>query len=127
MPLILAALTARRKMDLLITLQVGDLRRNIGDALKKPAEGARLDRFFGTPQWRGAVPPTGDPIPALTTFYEDRLKTLGYPFVGRSLDVMRNSKNAEQYRLLLASKDAKGPDFFEKIAAISFEGNRRLF
>lgn len=123
----LARLTADRKMDLLITFQVGDLRRNIGDALTKPTEGARLDRFFGTPQWRDVVPPTGDPIPALTAFYENRLQALGYPYVGRSLDVMKNSRNAEQYRLLLASKNSRGTEFFEKIAAISYEGNRRLF
>jgi three-Cys-motif partner protein len=122
----IASLTRKRKMDLLLTFQVGDLRRNVRDALIKPAEGKRLDLFFGTRDWRTVVPKTGDPILALTTFYEDRLKTLAYPYVGRSLDVMKNSKNAEQYRLLLASKNARGPEFFEKIAQISFEGNRRL-
>lgn len=123
----LQALTRDRKMDLLITFQVGDLRRNVGDALVKPTEGARLDRFFGSPEWRSVAQRPGDPVEALTTHYEDRLAVMGYPFVGRSLDVMTNSKNAQQYRLLLASKNPKGPEFFEKVASISYEGKRRLF
>jgi three-Cys-motif partner protein len=123
----LAQLTAHRRMDLLITFQVGDLRRNLRDALQQEGEGQRLDRFFGSRDWRQVAARPGDRIPDLTQFYEDRLRSLDYPHIGRSLDVMRNSRNVEQYRLLLASRHPLGPEFFEKIAAISPRGERRLF
>jgi hypothetical protein len=64
---------------------------------------------------------------AFTDFYEGRLKTLGYPHVTRSLDVMKNSKNVHLYRLLLTSRHPRAVDFFEKISQISPHGERRLF
>ncbi len=41
--------------------------------------------------------PFQDLATAFTDFYEERLKTLGYPHVARSLDVMKNSRNVHLY------------------------------
>jgi three-Cys-motif partner protein len=130
----LARLTDGRRMDLAITFQIGDLKRNVGGALKNPGEGRRFDEFFGTEDWRETVwahrsgnMPGLDLATAFTGFYEERLKTLGYPHVTRSLDVMKNSKNVHLYRLLLASRHPRAVDFFEKISQISPHGERRLF
>lgn len=130
----LARLTDGRRMDLAITFQIGDLKRNVGGALKNPGEGRRFDEFFGTEDWRETVwahrsgnMPGLDLATAFTDFYEERLKTLGYPHVTRSLDVMKNSKNVHLYRLLLASRHPRAVDFFEKISQISPLGERRLF
>lgn len=130
----LARLTDGRRMDLAITFQIGDLKRNVGGALKNPREGRRFDEFFGTEDWRETVwahrsgnMPGQDLATAFTDFYEERLKTLGYPHVTRSLDVMKNSKNVHLYRLLLASRHPRAVDFFEKISQISPLGERRLF
>jgi three-Cys-motif partner protein len=130
----LARLTEGRRMDLAITFQIGDLKRNVGHALKNPGEGRRFDEFFGTENWRETAwahrsggMPFQDLATAFADFYEERLRTLGYPHVARSLDVMKNSKNVDLYRLLLASRHPRAVDFFEKISQISPLGERRLF
>jgi three-Cys-motif partner protein len=130
----LAQLTGHRRIDLVITFQIGDINRNVGNALKNPVEGRRFDEFFGTGEWRTRVQAhrAGDmPFQVLATafteFYEERLKTLGYQHVARSLDVMKNSKNVHLYRLLLASRHPRAVDFFEKISQINPHGERRLF
>jgi three-Cys-motif partner protein len=51
----LARLTDGRRMDLAITFQIGDLKRNVGGAVKNPGEGRRFDEFFGTEDWRETV------------------------------------------------------------------------
>jgi len=123
----LAALTrGQRSMDLLLTFQTSDLRRNVRDSLESDGEGRRVDSFFGCQDWRLLARQPGDLIEPLTQLYERQLGSIGYPHVGRSRDVMKNSRNVEQYRLLLASRNPRGPDFFTKIADISPTGERRF-
>ena len=98
-------LTAGRRIDLAITFQVSDLVRNVPNILKGNADGGRLDRFFGTPQWRTVVAQaesgqltTTDIGDALTDFYIARLGTLGYECAPLHR-LMKNSTNAPLYRL----------------------------
>jgi three-Cys-motif partner protein len=80
----LQALTAGRKMDLLITLQVNDLTRNAMSASTEAQDPDRFDRFFGASGWREAVKdctarrkPAQDVAAALTEYYIERLGTIG--------------------------------------------------
>lgn len=126
-----AALTEHRKMDLAVTFPGWvDINRNIAAALNT-ADGERLDRFFGAPEWRDVVrqferggADRPDLPTALADHYGSRLRTLGYPVLEQLHRTMRNNRNAPLYRLLLASKHPRGGDFFRKIAAIEHDGQR---
>jgi three-Cys-motif partner protein len=81
----ISRIVAGRAMDLIVTFQVSDLKRNARLALRNDAEAGRWDRFFGTRDWRRAItdfeakritaPDLGT---ALADFYGDRLAKLGY-------------------------------------------------
>jgi three-Cys-motif partner protein len=130
----LRRLTHNRKIDLAITFQVSDLVRNVPLILQGLADGARLDRFFGTAEWRQVVadaeagklsrPDIGD---ALTEFYIQRLGMLGYDHVEPLHRLMKNTQNTPLYRLVLAGKHARAADFFKKISKYEYSGQRGLF
>lgn len=65
---------------------------------------------------------------AVTTFFERQLRTgLGYPNVESLHRLMKNSKNAPLYRLILASHDDLAPKLWHNVARIEFSGQRGLF
>jgi len=98
-------------MDLIVTFQVSDLKRNARLALTNDAEAGRWDRFFGTSDWRRviadfeakrmAAPDLGA---ALAEFYADRLAKLGYGVRGQMNRTMANTRGAQLYRVMLFSK-----------------------
>jgi three-Cys-motif partner protein len=127
-------LTKDRKMDLLLTFQVNDVTRNVPLALRGEQDAERIDRFFGTTAWRNvaarfdrAAIASPDLAAALTDFYCDRLKTIGYTHVEPHQRLMRNTMSAPLYRLILAAKHARAIDFFQKISRIQSDGQRDLF
>ena len=129
----LRALTHDRKIDLVIVVQIGDLTRNILDALEGNQGRERFDEFFGDPSWSTLVEQLKTQnaeartiADALVKFYEDRLRTIGYDHIAASTMVMKNSTNAAQYRLVLAGKHAKAVEFFRKIEKINPRGQRSL-
>jgi three-Cys-motif partner protein len=129
----IARLAKGRKMDLLLTFQVNDLTRNVPLALKGEQDPERIDRFFGTTGWREvaarfdlaeiASPDLGA---ALTDFYCEQLKTIGYTHVEPHKRLMRNTVSAPLYRLILAAKHARAIEFFQKISQIESHGQRGL-
>jgi three-Cys-motif partner protein len=129
----LRRLTKGRKVDLAITFQVSDLVRNVPQILQGRADGDRLDRFFGTERWRHVVADAeqgrlttmaiGD---ALTSFYIERLGTLGYEHVEPLHKLMKNKQNAPLYRLILAGRHERAAEFFRKISRIEYSGQRGL-
>ena len=127
-------LSENRKVDWLITFQVSDLTRNAREAVKDTAHGKRFDAFFGGGGWREIVRrfDAGERggrelADALTTFYIEQLMRIGYAHVAQLHELMRNSKNAPLYRLILAGKHERAADFFDKISRINYAGARRLF
>lgn len=98
-------------MDLIVTFQVSDLKRNARLALTNDAEAGRWDRFFGTGSWRRviadfeakriAAPDLGA---ALADFYADGLSKLGYSVRGQMNRTMANTRGAPLYRVMLFSK-----------------------
>jgi three-Cys-motif partner protein len=129
----LAALTAGRKIDLMIVFQAQDFTRNINDALTGSDDASRVDAFFGADDWRAVATEArarnatpGEVTTELLKFYGSRLQTLGYGHITGARRSMKNSKNATQYRLLLAGKHQKAEEFFRKIDAIEPFGQRGL-
>lgn len=129
----IAALTDNRSMDLMIVFQAQDFTRNIADALSGADDPARVDAFFGNGGWRevataakarNATP--GEVTADLLEFYESRLRSLGYAYIAGTRRAMKNSKNAMQYRLLLAGRHPRAEEFFRKIDAIEPSGQRGL-
>jgi three-Cys-motif partner protein len=127
----LKSLTSDRHMDLVITLQVSDLVRNTGQVLSGTQDATRFDGFFGSKEWRTVVSQferrersEHDLPTALTAFYLDRLKTIGYTSAAQLHVLMRNDQNAPLYRLVLAGKHSRAADFFKKIAQIEYSGQR---
>jgi three-Cys-motif partner protein len=124
----LAALSADRKLDLCITFQIGDLKRNLSRALKGLDE-SRWTAFFGR-GWQDVARAAdrrnisaSDTATLLLEFYGEQLKALGY-YVADSQHVMKNSKQVGLYRLVLAGKDPLAVKFFDDISKIKPGGQR---
>lgn len=128
----LDALTNGRKIDLLITLQVSDLTRNADNALDGDQE-QRFDDFFGAAEWRGVIQrcKTANRTPQeiateLTQFYIERLGSIGYPHTAELHVLMKNTKNAPLYRLVLAARHELAVQYFREISKIEHSGQRGL-
>lgn len=130
----LRRLTHGKAIDLMIVFQVQDLTRNILDVLEGWDDRARVDAFFGDVGWetvardaftQGAS--SSEVASALLGYYQGCLSAIGYAHTAGGRRPMRNSRNATQYRLLLAGKHERAVDFFEKIQAIDPGGQRTLF
>lgn len=119
-----------RKVDLLVTFPSIDLQRNCDAALKDdPAHGPRFDAFFGDAGWRGVVPQGNwrSVVDRLEAYYVVKLKGLGYPHATTSPQAMRNSRNRELYRLVLASGDPLAVGLFDRVAPYTPTAKARLF
>jgi three-Cys-motif partner protein len=97
----LAKLTLHERLDFMLLFPEDfDLQRNL-------SHGPRLDHFFGTPAWRDAIHGAGDTGRALRAFYKNRLRDeLGYHLADDK--VVRNSRGAEIYKFLFASRHKLG-------------------
>ena len=131
----LGRLTAGRRIDLMIVVQVQDLQRNVNDVLDGRDDRTRVDAYFGGPEWESVARDAreqgasgGEIAAALTSYYEGLLRDrLAYPYVDTSLDVMKNRRNVPMYRLMLAGRHQKAVEFFRKIQKVAARGQRRLF
>ena len=102
------------KMDLIINFSTMGLHRESG----KNPESNRITAFFGNENWQ-QLAQTGDTIKRRRAFidlYLSQLKKLGYHIDERDLEspdiAVRNSKNAEVYSLIFASKNPLGDKFW---------------
>jgi len=126
------ALTEGRKVDLVITFQLGDLKRNLRRALKGVDE-ARWTAFFGA-GWREVAEESerrnlgaSDTATELLDFYGTKLEAIGYKHIAHSHRIMKNSRSVGLYRLLLAGKHERAVDFFHEISKIQYSGQRLMF
>ncbi len=122
----LSAMTQGRRIDLIITLMTGHLRRFIAE----PAFEAALDPFFGSATWRSLVDlrASGTRITyrRLLDFYENQLRSIGYLHVDDDVRIL-NTRDQTLYHLVFATKSDRGADFFKKISQRRFSGQRRMF
>ena len=126
-------MTIGAKVDVLFTFQVHDALRNLGRALDDEEEGARYTRAFSSPNWCDVLPAhrtgytaTADDADAFSAFFESRLREIGFSHVKPLDEYMRNSHNTPLYRLIFASRNPCGEDFFKKIATVNLHGAQQL-
>lgn len=120
----LKLLTSARKTDLIVTFQVGGMKRAV------QYEPKSLDSFFGDHgEWsdiyRTAGPNGG--TRALLDYYKKRLSTLGYLEEHYPSEVpVFNTKHVPLYYLVFASKAPRGQQFWNEAVKKTAEGQRRL-
>lgn len=110
-------LTASRRVDLLMNIQLGmDIKRNFRHYLRKK-DGSDLDLFLG-----GNVPweDVNEPLDAIR-LYQDRIKRLNYSTVEYHIEV-RNTREVPMYFLFFASRHTRGLDFWKKVTAKDEQG-----
>lgn len=114
-------LTRGVRLDLIITFMTNFPRRFIG--LQGFTAGSNFDRFMGTRDWLqlGRRATTRQ----ILDIYEEQLRKIGYTYVVDDARII-NSKNSTMYHLIFASKNPRGEDFFRKISARTYKGQRRL-
>jgi three-Cys-motif partner protein len=117
-------LTTDRRMDLAITFQVGMMKRAL--AITLPAD---LNAFFPDVKWyhdyQAAHEQELSRSRILLDNYENGLRELGYKAI-KDYNLMANTKNVPLYHLIFASKNNRGADFWDKIAARSETGQMRM-
>lgn len=122
-------------MDLIIYYSQYGLNINFENCYLAKTE-TDLDRFFGTDQWRRIYErwKTKGSISGihreLIDFYKSNLSSLGYSDIHDQEEgcepIMRNTKKAPLYRLIFASKNKRGHDFWKKVTERDLYGNKRL-
>jgi three-Cys-motif partner protein len=127
----LERLSSERRLDLFITFQIGDLKRNLRHALAGK-DSARWAAFFGS-GWEDVARDAerrnlsaSDTTTRLLDFYGRQLQSIGYAAVTHSQQVMKNSRQVGLYRLVLAGKHPLAATLFDKISAIEPSGQRRM-
>lgn len=121
----IAALVRGRAVDVVLTFQGAMLRR-----VRRLDEQPRVDRFFGTKDWR---PPLGSgEVGHLYTFvecYRRQMATLEYSDVLARLDDpgMKNSKGSELYKLLFFSRSELAHGFWNSVVNVRYDGQIGLF
>lgn len=130
----LERLTKNRSTDLMIVFQLQAITRNVRAVMDGKQERESWDAFFGTTLWsdvvsqlerQGVMP--GPIAETLLLFYLEQLKQIGYLHATPGIQVMKNSNNGAQYRLILAGKHERAIDFFKKIEKINYAGQRQLW
>ena len=129
------SLASVNKMDLIIYYSQSGLTRNFENCINLDTE-TDIDRFFGDNEWRNIYRASqhGKSLGLhrkLIDYYKHKLSTLGYADIKDIEDgaepLMKNSKEAPLYRLIFASKHARGHDFWNKVIKKDAFGQGKLF
>ena len=131
------ALAQPYSMDLIIHYPQGGLNRYMGRAFRA-MESTKIDLFFGGQEWREIYArclekSAGCDHRLLMDLYKSKLQALGYQEVLRDDQVgdeplIRNAaRNAPLYRLMFASKDPRGEEFWHAVTDRDVHGQQRLF
>ncbi len=109
-------LAAIDRMDLIINFSTSGLVRVIGSGGNE----AKLHQFFGTDEWKTIYDPQQSPAQrrqALIDFYRSNLARFGYKIEIEEEHIpVKNSRNAEVYSLIYASKHPLGNKFWNRVA-----------
>ena len=104
-----AALTAKRRVDIIVNFQTVALRRATKVGTRKIT-----DLFGDNGRWESIYESAPDRPKALLAHYGSRLSTLGYQADAAATVPIRDSRGIVQYYLFFASKDALGINFWKK-------------
>jgi len=126
----IARLSRAGAVDLLILFaDAFDVLRNV-DEHYVPNPGSRLDRFLGSDaNWRAGWASLGNQGGArardfFMRVYQQQLRKLGYGHFGEQ---RISSRSGPLYRLVYASKNSRGLDFWEKAKSKDKGGQSQLF
>jgi len=128
-------LASVNKMDLIIYYSQSGLTRNFDNCINLNTD-TDIDRFFGDREWRNIYRTSQHGKSSgvhrkLIDYYKHKLTNLGYKDIKDIEDgaepVMKNSKEAPLYRLIFASKHARGHDFWNKVIQKDAFGQTKLF
>ncbi|MBZ0321391.1 MAG: three-Cys-motif partner protein TcmP [Anaerolineae bacterium] len=114
-----AQLAQITRMDLIINFSMNGIVRNIGSGNLQI-----IDEYFGTTAWRDIDKYPDDKVKRRRTFidyYRQRLIEFGYhividPDLGGDDIAVNNSKNAQVYSMIFASKHELGDKFWKQAA-----------
>jgi three-Cys-motif partner protein len=134
----LKILTKNRKVDFIYLFPDGmDVRRNLESYLAK--ESSEVDEVLGTKSWRNEIkhelkryPAAEDakcPTATKIVFrvFKQQLEKLGYPYVTQGDDIrFKNSKKADLYYLVFASRHERRHEFWRKVQVIEPSGQRKI-
>lgn len=110
-------------VDLIINIQLGiDMKRNF-ELYKSQGDKSKLGRFLGENINWSELKDTVDVIKC----YKERIGNLGYSTVEFKDISIHNTKKAEMYFLMFASKNPRGLDFWRKITRKDHQGQQELF
>lgn len=117
----LAALRRRgQRIDFLINLPIGPMKRNYDKAAKA------VTAVLGTEEWYSRVK-AGDPLGRVfRETYALQFKRIGLA-VAEHMEIRTEGSNTPVYDLVFASGDPKGIEFWQKIQGIKPGGQRKLF
>ena len=125
-------------MDLIIYYSQSGLTRNFDNCIDLDTD-TDIDRFFGDKEWRNIYKASQHGKSSgvhrkLIDYYKHKLSRLGYidvkdikDFEDGAEPVMKNSKEAPLYRLIFASKHARGHEFWNKVIQKDAFGQSKLF
>lgn len=128
-------LASLSKMDLIIYYSQSGLARNFENCINLDSD-TDIDRFFGNREWRGIYRASHRGKSSglhrkLIDHYKQNLSKLGYIDIKDVEDgaepLMKNSKEAPLYRLIFASKHARGHEFWNKVIKKDAFGQSKLF
>lgn len=122
-------LVENRKVDLLMTIQLGmAIRMNL--PLYIQGEGATLSAFLGNDGWREDVEAGGSSSQIarrILNRYLEELRRLGYGTVrDREIDIRSDQNNLLLYFMVLASRHPLGEKFWREATQILSTGQRNL-
>lgn len=93
---------------------------------------SRLDWWMGSPGWRDAFDEGSrkgwkHAVQNVVDFYKLQLRNAGYPYVSLGYVAPIKAGSTSLYYLLLASKNQRGVEIWERTSKILSSGQRRLF
>jgi three-Cys-motif partner protein len=122
-------------MDLIIYYSQYGLNINFKNCYRAKGE-TDIDRFFGSTEWRKSYEKwqikgsMAGIHRELIDHYKQNLLSLGYVDIFEQdpgvEPLMRNTKQAPLYRLIFASKNKRGNDFWKVVTERDLYGNKRL-
>jgi three-Cys-motif partner protein len=111
-----------KRMDLIINFSTSGFTRNVGQMFNTDEE-TKIDKFFGTDEWRKEYEKVADKDNShvrrvMIDFYKKRLSQFGYTYNEQEIippeKVIKNTKGAQIYTLIAASKHRLGDKFWKE-------------
>ena len=124
------ALSVLQRLDIIIHFPIGPIKRNLKSWIKK--DSSILSEFLGTERWRSEIVhiPSSGVTNYFIQLYKNQLIENGFPTNGLEVGdgvPVKNSKEVEMYKLILASKHPLGQKIWGSVKNYQPDGQKSLF